>query len=67
MEQRLTWLSRECSTGKTCAGRAHHSRLPGMSILQGYLINDPEVLADLGVPPAGEAYLMVPDEILHEV
>ncbi|MGI9001114.1 MAG: hypothetical protein ACR2GH_05560 [Pseudonocardia sp.] len=55
MEQRLTWLSRECSTGKTCAGRARHSRLPGMSILQGYLINDPEVLADLGVPPQGKA------------
>jgi len=26
-----------------------------MSILQGYLINDPEVLADLGVPPQGKA------------
>ncbi len=67
MEQRLTWLSQECGDGKTCAGRARHPKLPGMSILQGYLINDPEVLADLGLPPAGEGYLTVPDEILREV
>lgn len=66
MEQRLTWLNRECGDGKTCAGRARHRKLPGVSIVQGYVITDTEVLGDLGLPPAGEGYLMVPDEILRE-
>lgn len=63
MEPRLTWLRRECGTGKTCAGEARHVKLPGGKIVQGYVISDPEVLGDLGPAPAGEAYLFVPDDM----
>lgn len=65
MESRLTWLRQECGSGKTCAGRARHPRLPGGQIVQGYLVSDPLVLADLGRPPDGEGYLYVPDEVLE--
>lgn len=65
MDERLAWQRRECGGGKTCAGVGRHARLPGQRIVQGYLITDPEVLADLGEPPAGEAFLVVPDEILE--
>jgi hypothetical protein len=63
MSERLTWLRRECGDGKTCAGAARHTKLPGGTIYQGYTITDPEVLADLGLPPKAEGYLFVPDDM----
>lgn len=63
MEPRLTWLRRECGTGKTCAGEARHTSMPGGKIVQGYTITDRQVLADLGLPPDGEGYLFVPDDL----
>lgn len=65
MDKRLTWQRRECGAGKTCAGIGRHDRLPGGRIVQGYLISDPQVLADMGLPPDGEGFLFVPDEILE--
>lgn len=64
MNQRLTWQRQECGSGKTCAGRGRHTALPGGQVVQGYVITDPQVLADLGVAPQGEGFLFVPDEIL---
>lgn len=65
MKPRLTWQRREvCGTGKSCAGVGRHANLPGGSIVQGYLITDPSVLADLGQAPTGEAFLFVPDDVL---
>ncbi len=64
MKPRLTWQTRECGTGKTCAGIGRHSSLPGGSVVQGYLITDPTVLTDLGQAPTGEGFLFVPDDVL---
>lgn len=64
MKQRMTWLRRECGTGKSCAGLGNHELMPGGRIVQGYQITDPEVLKDLGTPPTGEGFLFVPDEVL---
>lgn len=61
MKPRLTWLRRECGTGKSCAGYGRHTNLPSGQIVQGYVITDPEVLKDLGLPPVGEGFLFVPD------
>lgn len=66
MKQRLTWQSRECGTGKSCAAIGRHMKLPGGRIVQGYVITDPEVLTDLGLPPDGEGFLYVPDEVIQE-
>lgn len=63
MKKRLTWLRRECGTGPACAGQARHTKLPGGTIYRGYLIADPEVLADLDPTPKGEGYLFVPDDM----
>lgn len=65
MKLRLTWQRRECGAGKSCAGLGRHARLPGGRIVQGYVITDPAALADLGLPPDGEGFLFVPDEILE--
>jgi hypothetical protein len=65
MEPRLTWQRRECGGGKTCAGIGRHALMPGGRIVQGYLVTDPQVLADLGLPPDDEGFLFVPDEILE--
>lgn len=65
MEQGMTWTRRECGTGKTCAGVGQHPALPGMTIVQGYWITDPEVLADLGAAPDGEGFMAVPSELLE--
>lgn len=67
MKQRLTWQRRECGSGKTCAGIGRHVALPGGRIVQGYLVTDPTVLADLGLPPQGEGFLYVPDEVLPDL
>lgn len=64
MKKRLMWLRRECAAGKTCAGVGNHINLPGGKIVQGYVITDPVVLADLGTAPTGEAFLWMPDETL---
>lgn len=61
MIKRLMWLRRECGEGKTCAGEARHAKLPGGRIIRGYVITDPEVLADLGAPEPGEADIFYPD------
>ncbi|HVM19491.1 MAG TPA: hypothetical protein VM307_05990 [Egibacteraceae bacterium] len=63
MKPRLTWTHRECGSGKTCAGEARHTKLPGGRIIQGYTITDPEVLADLGPAPAGEVFAYLPDDL----
>lgn len=63
MEQRLTWVRRECGAGKSCAGEARHRKLPGGKIMRGYVITDPEVLADLGTPAPGEFDVFVPDDM----
>lgn len=60
---RLTWQRRECGTGKTCAGIGRHTGLPGGTIVQGYVITDPKVLADLGDAPTGEVFLFLPDDL----
>lgn len=61
--KRLRWLRRECGTGKTCAGVGRHADLPGGTVIQGYVITDPKVLADLGDAPTGEAFLFLPDDL----
>lgn len=68
MKQRLTWQAREsmCGTGKNCAAIGRHTKLPGGRIVQGYMITDSEVLADLGLPPTGEGFLYIPDEVIQE-
>lgn len=63
MAPRMTWQRRECGSGKTCAGEGRHPNLPGGRIVQGYVITDPQVLADLGNPPPGEVFSFVPDDM----
>lgn len=58
MKKRLTWLWETCVNGKTCprVGRLDDGR----RIVQGYIVTDPGILAEIGELPAGEVVLILP-------
>lgn len=59
MRKRLRWMWRECPNGKSCSRTGH---LPdGRRIVQGYLVTDPAILAEVGKLPPGEGLLIPAD------
>ncbi|MGH3511422.1 MAG: hypothetical protein ACRDRB_04010 [Pseudonocardiaceae bacterium] len=66
ISKRLTWVRQECGTAKTCP-RVSDKTERGTRIVQGYLITDPALLAELGKPPSGESWVEVPDSLLSDL
>lgn len=65
MHVRVIARTSDCPGGNCPTTYRHPSLKPGVSLVQGERVTDPEILAALDIPP-GESVVAVPDSLLTD-